>query len=115
MTDKFPPKNGLTIIILSADEERINGALMMAMAYAAVHPEESGHETEIFFHAPAVVFLNQYQDLLEEAHALGVKISACQSGLADHGISAGILPDFVTTTGPVQIMSDLGNKRLVML
>lgn len=109
------PEKGLTIILLSDDILRNDGAIMMAMAHAALH-DESEARTRIFFHAPVVARLAQKDDdLLAEAQALGIILLACQTGLAVLDIAADRLGYGATASGPIALFNDLDDDRLVMV
>jgi intracellular sulfur oxidation DsrE/DsrF family protein len=106
---------GLTIILLSDDRARNDGAIMMALAHAALH-DETEARTRIFFHAPAVKRLTAINDpLLEEAQAMGVALVACQSGIAEHELVASTLGFGATVAGPIAIFANLGDDRLIMV
>lgn len=101
---------------MTADAERFRGALMLAAAQAAL-----GGEAALFLQLDAVTLLRApvsaprddahsragmpgLAALLAEAMALGVAVSACQSGLALAEISAEELPDGVEAGGPVAFL-----------
>lgn len=106
---------GLTIILLGNDTQRNDGAIMMAMAHAAIH-DEAEARTRIFFHTPAVQRLTQIDDaMLSEAQAMGIILVACQTGLADQGLDASALRFGATASGPIAIFNDLGDDRLIMV
>lgn len=106
---------GLTIILLSDDRTRNDGAIMMALAHAALH-DEAEARTRIFFHAPAVMRLTERNDpLLGEAHAMGITLVACQTGLVEQELEADALQYDATVSGPIAIFADLGDDRLVMI
>jgi len=106
----------LRIILTTSDAERFRGALTIAAAAAALDDE-----AHLFLQLDAVALLSPPiaapQDsahaaaglpplaaLLDEALALGVGLTACQSGLALHGIDAQALPLGVDVGGPVAFL-----------
>lgn len=121
----MPIVPGLTIIVAGNDPERFHAALSVAAANAAMN-----HHSRIFLQGEAAALLRGTEvegdarrsrhgvptvaQLTEEARALGVKIIACQSGLALAGLSADRLPDGVTTGGLVEILATRGDDQLLM-
>lgn len=103
-------RRGLTIIISGADADRLRSALGVAAAEAAL-----GGRVRIFFDAASVPLLrvlpSPIEPLLETAIDLGVKISVCQTGLAEQGID--LDPRF-EAGGLVGLMADLGEDRLLL-
>ena len=103
---------GLTIIVATADPARFGAALEVAAANAAL-----GHPTRLFLQSAAVPLLRKLPnppELLGEAIALGASVTVCQSGLAAVGMSAMALPAGVETGGLVELLSHLGEDRLLM-
>ncbi|MDO7834419.1 DsrE family protein [Sphingobium sp. HBC34] len=118
----------LTIIVVTADAERLRGALVLAAAQAAL-----GGDATVFLQLDAVALLRapisaprdaahraagmpDLATLLDDARALGVTLIACQSGLALVGLSAVDLPAGIETGGPVSLMQKLGDDaRLLSL
>jgi predicted peroxiredoxin len=117
----------LNIIVATADAERLRGALMLAAAQAAL-----GGKAAIFLQLDAVALLKaplaaprdadhraagiaDLATLLAESLALGVALSACQSGLALSGMSAADLPDGVDIGGPIGFLQQVDDgARLLM-
>jgi predicted peroxiredoxin len=116
----------LALVIGSLAEDRLHAALSIAAAAAAL-----GRRVEIFFHAgavaalaPGAAFAGDAQladagvptiaDLLETAAALGVGITACQSGLALTGIDAGGLGATVRAGGLVDFLGRDGDAELLL-
>jgi predicted peroxiredoxin len=107
---------GLTIIVVGGDPERFHAALTFAAAAAAM-----GRDIRLHVHAPGVPLLADprwEQDtrygasglptlagLLDDALALGVAISACQSGLALFGLNASGLDGRISLGGPIAALS----------
>lgn len=104
---------GLKLVILTPDAERFRGALTVAAAHAAL-----GGDAALFLQLDAVALLRPPlaapQDaahgaaglptlaaLLDEALALGVVVTACQSGLALTGLDAAALDPRIHTGGAV--------------
>ncbi|WP_311269268.1 DsrE family protein [Sphingobium sp. WCS2017Hpa-17] len=118
---------GLTIVVTTADAERLRGALVLAAAQAAL-----GGAAAIFLQLDAVALLKaplaaprdtdhraaglpDLAILLADSLALGVAISACQSGLALSGMSAAELPDGVSVGGPIGFLQKMDDEtRLLM-
>ncbi len=121
------PLRGLTILIAEAASERFRTALTLAAAQAAL-----GGAAHVFCQNEAVALLRPpiagmadaahqaaglptLAALLDEALALGVTVTACQSGLALTGIAANILDPRIGFGGPVAMLQALGDDRLVCL
>lgn len=117
---------GLTIIIAGADPERFHAALSIAAAQAALD-----RPAALFLQADAVrllcrpieapgdapyseVGIPTLSELFAEAKALGVEITACQSGLALAGMTAADLPGGVETGGLVDLLSRRSGDQLLM-
>lgn len=106
----------LSIAVITDDAERFRGALVLAVAHAAL-----GGKARLFLQldavrllAPAIAAprdadhvaagLPALAALLEEAFGSGVEIIACQSGLAMAGHSAWDLDPRVETGGPISFL-----------
>ena len=101
--------------MLSADAERFRGALVAAAAWAALE-----RDAAIFLQLDAVVLLRRgeaprdaahreaglpvLEALLEDALELGVRIEACQTGLALHEIDTSSLDPRISVSGPVAFL-----------
>ena len=94
---------GLAIIVVGGDRERALAAIELAAAAAAL-----GRAAALFFRAPALTQLAVPE--LETARALGVRVTACATGLADHGRAA---PPGVETGGMVQFLADNPDAQLL--
>lgn len=109
----------LTIIVATADAERLRGALVLAAAQTAL-----GGGATIFLQLDAVALLRapmtgprdaahraaglpDLDALVQENLALGVTLIACQSGLALAGMGAADLPAGVETGGPVSLLQQM--------
>lgn len=118
---------GLTVVVATADPARLHAALSLAAAAAA-----AGAATRLYFHADAVALaapphawpddaryaaagLPSLAALFDEALAMGVRMIACQTGLALTGSSAGNLDTHIETGGLVSLLASLGDGRLVTL
>ena len=113
------------IIVAGGDPGRLHAALSVAAAWAAL--DRAAH---VFLQADAVGLLRSgpagddqrhrqsgtptLRELLEESLALGVSVTACQSGLALSGLGAGDLPVGVETGGLLDSLSRHGNDQLMM-
>lgn len=111
----------LKIVLLTADPERLRGALAMAAAHAAL-----GGAAQMFFQMDAVALLSpdasaprdaahasagmpRLAALIEEALGLGVALVACQSGLALAGIDAATLDPRIVSGGSVGFLQGVGD------
>lgn len=117
---------GLTLLVATADAERLHAALTYAAAGAA-----SGGSVKLHLHEGAVALLAPLRaapednaragaglptlaQLFEEALALGVMISVCQSGLALAGLDLGQLDARIDAQGPVGLLAGLEDDRLIV-
>jgi predicted peroxiredoxin len=113
---------GLSIVVAARDPGRLRSALEVAAANAAL-----GKPTRLFFQAQAVSLLKEtglgevdletpsLGEMLEETIALGVKVSACQTGLGLAGFAASSLPDGVETEGLLSFLAGRGDDQLLMV
>ena len=110
----------LSIVVASADEGRFRSALELAAANAALD-----RPTRLFLQAQAVRALMERghaaegmpspQEMLDEAIALGVQVSACQSGLALTGLDSSALPNGVETEGLVSFLAARRDDQLLVV
>lgn len=101
------PMRGLTLVVATADPDRFRCALLMASAQAAL-----GGRARLYAHEGAVRLLAVPDDALTTARELGVRLIACQTGLAEAGLP---LPDGVEAGGLVSLMAALDDDRLVAI
>lgn len=119
---------GLRIVLLTPDPERFRGALTLAAAQAAL-----GAPAALFLQHEAVALLRPPHAapndaahrekglptlamLIEEALALGVTLTACQSGLDLTGLTPADLDPRAAISGPVAFLQALEDRdRLVLL
>lgn len=111
----------LKIVMLTNDAERLRGALAMAAAQSAL-----GMDAEIFFQMDAVALLcadatsphdaahqaaglPSLAQLVDDALALGVRLIACQSGLALAGIDSAMLDGRIATGGAVSFLQSIAD------
>lgn len=123
----MPDMRGLTIILTGTDPERFYAALSVAAAHAA-----TGASTQIFFEGRAVTLLAECSpapgdgdrhanglptlaEIREEATHLGVRLIACQGGMALAGLEIGALGPDIEAGGLVGLMTRLEDDRLVTL
>lgn len=117
----------MRIIATTAEAERLRGALVLAAAQAAL-----GGEASLFLQLDAVALLRppvtaprdeahqaaglpSIATLIEDALALGVTISVCQSGMALAGLSPDMLPAGMDMSGPVAFLQQTGaDARLLV-
>jgi predicted peroxiredoxin len=116
---------GLTIVVAGADPARLHAALSLAAAWAAMD-----RRAHLFLQAEAVALLHRgdsvcdsryrqaglptLRDLIGESLALGVAITACQSGLALAGLTTADLPEGVETGGLVELLASRRDDQLLM-
>lgn len=117
---------GLTILVAAADAERLHAALSYAAAGAA-----SGMAVRLHLHESAVALLCPpiaaagdgarvkaglpgLAQLIEEALSLDVTMSVCQSGLALAGLDLNRLDPRIQAAGPVAILAELGEDRMIV-
>ena len=98
---------GLTLVVATADAERFRMALTLASAHAAL-----GGRTRVYFHEGAVRLLASRIALIDTAIESGATLIACQTGLADAGLSVADLPDGIDTGGMIGLLATLGDDRL---
>lgn len=118
---------GLTIIVATPDPARFHAALSIAAAAAA-----TGAAVRLYLHADAVALatpgavhpdatrftaagLPTLDQLRADALAMGVRIIACQTGLAMCATDAATLPQGIEAGGLVSLIASLGDDRLVTL
>jgi predicted peroxiredoxin len=120
----MPGMRGLTVLVATAEPARFHAALSLAAAQAAL-----GGRSRVYLHGEAVALLaTSAQDfrftgagmpditeLRTEAAALGVTVTACQSGFALAGLSPADFAEDVDTGGLIGLLTDLGDDRLVVL
>ena len=123
----MPDLRGLTIILASDDPERLFSALSIAAAHAA-----TGANTRIFIEGRSVALLAERSpaprdaerhasglptlaEIRAESTHLGVRLIACQGGMALSGLEIGQLGPDVEAGGLVGLMTSLGDDRLVTL
>lgn len=117
----------LRIVVMTADAERLRGALVLATAHAAL-----GGEAGLFLQLDAVTLLQPplvapeddahrsaglptLAELLAEALDMGVALIACQSGLALSGLSADALPTGAEVGGPLSFLQQIdADTRLLI-
>lgn len=123
----MPQMRGLTIILTGSDPDRLYSALAIAATQAA-----AGGEARIFCEGLSTALLAEpvsapadserknnglptLPEIREEATALGVRLIACQGGMALAGLSLDQLGDGVEAGGLIGVMTSLGDDRLVTL
>ena len=96
-------------IIVSEAGPRLATALTLAASAAAL-----GREVTMLFDGASVAVLTGGDPLLATALDLGVRVVACQTGLADAGIAATALPAGVVAGGMVSFLSEVGAAQIVL-
>ncbi len=99
---------GLAIVVGEAGP-RLATALTLAAAAAAL-----GRDVTMLFDGASVTALVAPDAALATALDLGVRVVACQSGLADAGIAAADLPPGVVTGGMVSFVAAAGDAQLLL-
>ena len=84
-------------------------ALALAAAAAAL-----GRDVAMLFDGASVAVLTAPDARLAAALDLGVRVVACQSGLAALGLSAAILPAGVAAGGMVGFVAQAGAAQIVL-
>lgn len=125
MTDGRRP---LLLVATTGDAERLRGGVTLAAAEAAL-----GGSVRLFLQLDAVAVLRSpvagprdaahaaaglpsLAALLDDALALGVTITVCQSGLVLAGLTADALDPRIEIGGPVGVLARLdGAERLVVI
>ncbi len=114
----MPGMRRLTIIVAGGDPARLRSALEVAAAQAALD-----RPARLFLQGDAAILLRSddvraglpsLRQMLDEALALGVEVTVCQSGLALGGMTAAELPAGVETGGLVELMASAGDDQLLM-
>ncbi|MET0375953.1 MAG: hypothetical protein ABW128_17065 [Rhizorhabdus sp.] len=117
---------GLTLLVATADAERLHAALTYAAAGAA-----AGGPVKLHLHEGAVSLLAPLADapgdyarvkaglptltqILDEALTLGVAITVCQSGLALADIDLSQVDSRIEAQGPVGLLSSLADDRMLV-
>ncbi|WP_239018094.1 peroxiredoxin [Sphingomonas flavalba] len=97
---------GLTLIVLTADRERLDAAIAVASATAAL-----GGRSRLYLHDRAVALLHGAS--LDDALALGVEVIACQSGLAAAGLALDRFDPRIAGGGLVSLLAEAGDDRII--
>lgn len=117
----------LRIVVTTADAERLRGALVLAASQAAL-----GGKAALFLQLDAVALLRTpmtapgddayarvglptLATLMGDALALGVALSACQSGLSLAGIAAHTLPTGVEVGGPIAFLQQTDDDARLLI
>ncbi|MBO9527805.1 MAG: DsrE family protein [Sphingobium yanoikuyae] len=117
----------LRIVVMTADAERLRGALVLATAQAAL-----GGGASLFLQLDAVALLAlplaapedaahqaaglpTLAELLAEALDMGVALIACQSGLALSGLSVDALPAGVEIGGPLSFLQQTDDAARLLI
>lgn len=112
---------------MTADAERLRGALIVATAQAAL-----GGQASLFLQLDAVALLAPpmaaprdgahraaglptLRELMAEALDMGVGLIACQSGLALSGLAADTLPKGIETGGPVSFLQQTDDAARMLI
>lgn len=120
------PMRGLTLLVATADAERLHAALTYAAAGAAM-----GSVTRVHLHESAVGLLRPplaapadparekaglptLRQIFDEALALGVSFTLCQGGLVLAGLDLDQLDPRIEAQGPVGLLNMAGDDRLIV-
>lgn len=96
---------GIAVVIIGPDAMRARSALGMAAAAAAL-----GRKAAVLFDGGSVAALAWLAEPLATALEMGVVVSACATGLADHGIA---LPEGIEVGGMLAFLSANRTAQLV--
>nr|WP_295660702.1 DsrE family protein [Polymorphobacter sp.] len=96
-------------IVVSEAGPRLTTALTLAAAAAAL-----GRDVTMLFDGASVAALAPPGPLLATALELGVRMTACQTGLADTGIDAARLPPGVATGGMIGFLAAAEDAQLLL-
>lgn len=102
----MPHLRGLTIIV--RDSPSVAANVELASAVAAM-----GGRARLYFEHEAVRALISAA-VLAEAQALGVELLACQTALADAGLTLDQLAPGTAPCGLVHLLQTLGDDRIVI-
>ena len=100
---------GMRLAIVVAEGSDPATALRLAAAAAAL-----GRDVAILFDGASVAALAAPDAALATALDLGVRMVACQTGLAEAGLAAADLPPGVTTGGIVSFLAQAGDAQLLL-
>ena len=95
----------LAIVIVGTDPARALSALGIASAAAAL-----GREVALLFDGASVGTLDTVADALATALALGVRVNACATGIADHAVT---IPTGVGPGGMVAFLAANPDAQLL--
>ncbi len=101
--------SGVRLAIVVGEGANPATALRLAAAAAAL-----GRDVAMLFDGASVRGLVAPDALLATALDLGVRVVACQTGLADAGLSAAALPPGVVTGGMVSFVAAAGDGQIVL-
>ncbi len=96
-------------IIVTERGARLTTALTLAASAAAL-----GRTVSLLFDGNSVAAFATSDPLLTVAIDLGIAVTACQTGLADAGLSAADLPAGVVTGGMVGFLAQVGDAQLLL-
>lgn len=99
------------LAIIITDHKRVTAALRLAAAAAAL-----SRRVALLFDAAAVTALahSTTPPLLAELIALGIPVTACQTGLADTGLHAGDLACGIQTGGMVGFLAENADAQIIL-
>lgn len=105
----MPGVRGLAVIVAEAGP-RLATAFALAASAAAL-----GRDVAMLFDGPSVAALTVPDERLATALDLGVRVVACQSGLADTALAATALPPGVVAGGMVSFLAAAGDAQIVVV
>jgi predicted peroxiredoxin len=103
-------KTGLTIILECADAGRVRLAYEMVLVQRALDKKAT-----LFFTGASVGTLERPDAQREAALEAGARLIACQTALAEAGLSMTRLDVHIEAGGLVSLMQGLGEGRLVVI
>lgn len=116
----------LALVIGTIAHDRLHAALSLAAASAAL-----GRQVALYLHADAVRIVDPamrwpedarfaaagaptIRELIDSAEALGVSVTACQTGLALTGLAAGALGPGIEPGGLIDFLSRAGDVEVLL-
>ncbi len=97
--------SGLAVIVVGPDVDRARTALSIVAAAAAL-----GRDAALLFESASLATLPEIVEPLATALALGVKVSACATGLAERG---GASPEGIAASGMVGFLAANPDAQLL--
>lgn len=100
-------RRGLILIVATTDPQRFDAAVALAAAEAAL-----GGAALVYLHRGAVALMGEA--VLHSAMDGGVRVIACQTGLAEAGLDLTRFDARIEGGGMVGLLMNLSDERLVL-